>query len=137
MKRNCNTFIICCLLLVCIILLSNNVYARENSTETSSLTIIDGEQNYGSLYGAPYSDSDDSEWLTLNLKSRGLRIINEDGNDVVLIDKYGAVYINGKLCNPEESDEEAKPYAKFSYGFMYFLVIVSLLLSGYNFLTKK
>ncbi len=138
MKKNHNILIIlCCLLLVCVVLLPDNVYAQGNDTEISSLTITDGEQDYGILYGAPYSDSDDSKWLTLSLEGRGLRIINKEGNDIVLIDQFGAIYVDGKLCNPGESDAEAKPYAKFSYGFMYFLVVLSLMLSGYNFLIRK
>lgn len=138
MKVNYHIFIIInCLLLICIVLLPCSVHAQENDTETSSLKITDGEQDYGTLYGAPYSDSDDSEWLTLSLKGRGLRIINETGNDIVLIDQFGSVYIDGKLCNPVEAGAETKPYTKFSYGFMYFLVVVSLLLSGFNFFKMK
>ena len=68
---------------------------------------------------------------------RGLRIINEEGSDIVLIDQFGEVYLNGQRCNPEQEEKETGIRKDFSYGFMYFLVIVSLALGGYNVLTRK
>lgn len=124
-------------ILFCSILLSGRAIAKEEEMEVSSLTISDGEQDYGMLYGAPYSESDDSQWLTLKLEGRGLRVVNETGNDIVLIDRFGAIYINGKLINQDLSATDSSKDNNFSYGFMYFLVIVSLVLGGYNFIARK
>ncbi len=121
----------------CILLQSGNVSAKEEDMEMSSLNITDGEMEYGTLYGAPYSETDDSKWLTLKLGGRGLRIVNEEGIDVVVVDQFGGVYINGQKCNPEQEEEKAGVSSDFSYGFMYFMIVVSLGLGGYNFLTRK
>jgi len=119
------------------LLLSGSVNAKEENTKVSSLTIFDEGQEYGELYGAPYSETDDSEWLTLKLGGRGLRIVGDDNTDIVLIDQFGFVYIGGQLCNPDSSVSDNNIKADFSYGFMYFLVIIALLLSGYNFIRGK
>ena len=121
----------------CLLVLAGKAAAKEEGQETSSVTITDGEMEYGSLYGAPYSGTDDTQWLTLELGGRGLRIINEEGSDIVLIDQFGEVYLNGQRCNPEQEEKETGIRKDFSYGFMYFLVIVSLALGGYNVLTGK
>lgn len=99
--------------------------------EVEGFRFSDGESNYGELYGAQYSDYDTSEWLTLQLGGRGLRIVNDEGNDVVLVDQFGAVYINGQLCAPDNDDSETVT-SSFSFGFMYFLVIISLILGVIN-----
>ena len=35
------------------------------TNKSPSISISDGEQEYGRLYGAPYSESDDSQWLII------------------------------------------------------------------------
>lgn len=128
--------IICCVMF-CILLAIEKAMAATEDLETSSVTITDGKMEYGTLYGAPYSETDDTEWLTLKLGGRGMRIINDEGSDVVLIDQFGEVYMNGQRCNPEQKEKETIISSDFSYGFMYFLVIVSLGLGGYNLVTRK
>lgn len=128
-------------MLLCMIcfaaLFSVNVKAKEENAEVSSLTISDGGQAYGELYGAPYSEADDSQWLTLKLGGRGLRIVDDNNADIVLIDKFGSVYIGGELCNPNQTENETGIKTDFSYGFMYFLVVVAVLLSVYNFAARR
>lgn len=124
-------------ILFCYLCLFNKVTAKEENVEISSISISDGEHEYGSLYGAPYSDSDDSQWLTLKLGERGLRIVNDTNDDIILVDKFGSVYINGQLCKSTSTEVDSEFYNEFSFGFMYFLIIISLLIGGYNLLTKK
>lgn len=128
-------------LLTCVVclalLLSVTINAKEENTKVSSLTISADGQEYGELYGASYSETDDSQWLTLKLGGRGMRIVNDNNTDVVLIDQFGAVYINGQLCNTGSKEEQNGVDADFSYGFMYFLVVVALFLGGYNFIRGK
>lgn len=119
-----------------ILLYSGKVLAEEN-IEVPSLTVIGEEKEYGTLYGAPYSETDDSEWLILELGGRGFRIINDEGSDIILIDQFGMVYINGEKCNPAPGNEKTDFNNNFSYGFMYFLIIISLGLCGYNLATRK
>lgn len=135
-------------LLFCIIIImnvSNVVMASEeqkrnsetmNMEEIEGLKFSDGERDFGALYGAQYSETDTSEWLTLQLGGRGLRIINNEGNDVVLVDQFGAVYINGQLCSPNNDDSETKT-SSFSFGFMYFLIVISLILGITNIVLLK
>lgn len=105
--------------------------------ETEGFKISNGETDYGAIYGAPYSEADTSEWLTLQLGGRGLRIVNSEGNDVVLVDQFGGVYINGQLCSPNSDDNEEQ-MSSASSGLLYFLVIVSLILGVANvIMTKK
>lgn len=138
MRRRINRLlgIVLCVL-CCTIFLSGDVVAQEEKVALSSLTISDEDQEYGMLYGSQYSDTDDSQWLTLKLSGRGLRIINEDNKDLVLVDQFGSVYVNGQLCNPEQGEKNDIVETDFTYGFMYFLVILSLLLGCYNFIARK
>lgn len=133
------------ILLFCIIIIMNVsdvVMASEEqkgnseAMEIEGLKFSNGESDFGSLYGAQYSDTDTSEWLTLQLGGRGLRIVNNEGNDVVLVDQFGAVYINGQLCSPNNDDSE-KQTSSFSFGFMYFLLIISLALGITNIVLLK
>lgn len=116
-------------------ILSEKVKAEEN--EFSSITITDDGQEYGTLFGAPYSEIDDSQWLTLELGGRGLRIVNEEGDDVVLIDQFGAVYIDGQRIHSQQQTNDSEASNTFSYGFMYFLIMIALLLGGYNLIAKR
>ena len=128
-------------MLVCLIgfalLLPGCVNAREEDTEVSSMTISDEGQVYGELYGADYSETDDSKWLTLKLGGRGLRIVDDNNADIILIDQFGSVYIGGQLCSPGQTEEQTGIHRGFSYGFMYFLVVVALLFSVYYFVVGR
>lgn len=124
-------------LLCFLILLPENVKAGEETAAVSSLTISGDGQSYGELYGAPYSETDDSQWLTLKLGGRGLRIVDDNNTDLVLVDQFGSVYIGGELCNPGQTEGQGGVKADFSYGFMYFLVIAALLLGIYNFVAGR
>lgn len=135
MKKNIKKFfgtIIC----LCVVSLLYAVNVKAEEKETSEVVITDGNQEYGRIYGAPYSDEDDSKWLTVELEGRGLRVVNDEGNDVVLIDKFGYVYINGQPYNPQPQEENSINRG-FSYGFMYFLIVIALILGIYNLITKK
>ena len=124
-------------LLCFVVLLPENVIAKEEKTEVSSLIISHEGQQYGELYGAPYSETDDSDWLTLRMGGRGLRIVDDNNTDIVLIDQFGSVYIGGVLCNPGQMEEQENINTDFSYGFMYFLITIALLLSICNFFVRK
>jgi len=137
-KKRINRLVVMFVCFICfVMLLPEHATAEEENTKVSVLSISEGGQEYGALYGTPYSEVDDSRWLTLKLGGRGLRIINDDNTDIVLIDKFGSVYIGGQLCNPMREENSTDVKTDFSYGFMYFLLIVTLLLSIYNFLSRK
>lgn len=133
-NRGIKGFIVLLFCLLCINVAT--VYASEEK-ESEKIIITDGEQEYGSIYGSEYSDTDDTKWLTVKLAERGLRIVNAEGQDIVLVDQYGSVYINGQPVNNFEQEDNNTIKNDFSFGFMYFLIVVSLGLNVFVLIKKK
>lgn len=106
--------------------------------EMEGVRVTDGQNNYGEIYG----EMDEFGWLMLRLGERGLRIVNEEGNDIILIDKFGGIYMNGKvfingeLCMNNNDDNEFELYNRL-LGFLYFLVIIALIFGISNFVVMK
>ena len=106
---------------------TNEVWA---DTKDDSYTIINGDDYYGTLYGSQYSADDDSKWVTLKMGGQGFRIVNQDDNEIIMVDKYGGIYINGEQV--DQKDDQRVPY-----GFLYLLVVISLLLNVINFIRRN
>ena len=70
---------------------------------------------------------------------RGVKIVDENGKAVVSVDRYGGVYVDGKLyVNGKEYKEDDSMKAAFTpiNGFLYAAVIFSLLLNLIRFSKK-
>lgn len=73
---------------------------------------------------------DHSNWLTIQSKDAGVRVVNNEGRELVAVDNFGGIYLNGdvylnsKLLNPDAF--------QLGNGFLYLLLIVSLGLNIVN-----
>lgn len=126
MRRKIITIIF--IILICSIPLS--AFASEKNNE---VTIGD---SYGTIYGTERNpeQGDTSKWLTIQNGDSGVRIVAKDGKEIVAIDNYGGIYLsgdvfmNGQKINPNQSYK--------ANGFMYLLIIISLVLNGYLLITR-
>lgn len=116
-------------------LVSKQVYAEE----------VNGEIDFGD-YGkisvterAP-EQNDTSNWLTVQTGETGVRIISKDNKEIVAVDSYGGIYLNGDVYLTGDLSINGKrvslPGELSVNGFMYFLIVLSLLCNCY-FLMKK
>ena len=39
----------------------------------------------------------DDEWLEIPFGGRGIKVLNEYGTEIVVIDKFGGIYLNGDI----------------------------------------
>lgn len=80
------------------------------------------------------------DWIVVSPgeSGRGVIIQDENKNAVVTVDRYGGIYVNGKLfVNGEEYDSNSMKAAFTPVnGFLYAMVLFSLLLNLVRF-TKK
>ena len=81
------------------------------------------------------------DWIVVNPgeSGRGIKIVDENGKAVVSVDRYGGVYVDGKLyVNGKEYKEDGSMKAAFTpiNGFLYAAVIFSLLLNLIRFSKK-
>ena len=120
----CNCFV---LSIICFTLFFSNVIWAE--TRDNSYTITEDDNYYGTLYGSSYSEEDETKWITLKLGSRGFRLVNQEDQEIVVIDEYGGVYINGESINLTNN--------RVPYGFLYLLIVISLLLNVVNFFKRR
>lgn len=95
-------------------------------TKDDSYTIMKDDDYYGTLYGSEYSADDASKWVTLKMGGQGFRIVNQEDKEIMIVDKDGGVYIDGDKVN--QKDDQRVPY-----GFLYLLVVISLLFNVFNF----
>lgn len=83
---------------------------------------------------------DGTEWIVVNPgeSGRGVIIQDENKNAVFTVDRYGAVYIKGKLfINDKEYASSFKGAFTPINGFVYSLLAVSILLHIVSFMRKK
>lgn len=99
-------------------------------TKDDSYTIMKGDDYYGTLYGSEYSADDASKWVTLKMGGKGFRIVNQDDKEIMVVDKEGGVYIDGDKV--DQKDDQRVPY-----GFLYLLVVISLLLNIINYVKHR
>lgn len=73
---------------------------------------------------------DHSKWLTLRAGDIGVRIVAQDGRELVAVDNYGGVYLNGDVyLNQELLEQTSSPepaYFNVANGFFYLLLVTSL-----------
>lgn len=83
---------------------------------------------------------DGTEWIVVNPgeSGRGVIIQDENKNAVFTVDRYGAVYIKGKLfINDKEYTSSFKGAFTPINGFVYSLLAISLLLHVVSFMRRK
>lgn len=94
-----------------------------------------------SVQQQPNDNGGSDDWIVVNPgeSGRGIKIVDENGKAVVSVDRYGGVYVDGKLyVNGKEYKEDGSMKAAFTpiNGFLYAAVIFSLLLNLIRFSKK-
>lgn len=94
-----------------------------------------------SVQQQPNDNGGSDDWIVVNPgeSGRGIKIVDENGKAVVSVDRYGGVYVDGKLyVNGKEYKEDDSMKAAFTpiNGFLYAAVLLSLVFSLFA-LTKK
>ena len=94
-----------------------------------------------SVQQQPNDNGGSDDWIVVSPgeSGRGVKIVDENGKAVVSVDRYGGVYVDGKLyVNGKEYKEDDSMKAVFTpiNGFLYAAVLLSFVLSLFA-LTKK
>ena len=94
-----------------------------------------------SVQQEPNDNGGSDDWIVVSPgeSGRGVKIVDENGKAVVSVDRYGGVYVDGKLyVNGKEYKEDDSMQAAFTpiNGFLYAAVIFSLLLNLIRFSKK-
>lgn len=94
-----------------------------------------------SVQQQPNDNGGSDDWIVVSPgeRGRGVKIVDENGKAVVSVDRYGGVYVDGKLyVNGKEYKEDDSMKAVFTpiNGFLYAAVIFSLLLNLIRFSKK-
>lgn len=94
-----------------------------------------------SVQQQPNENGGSDDWIVVSPgeSGRGIKIVDENGKAVVSVDRYGGVYVDGKLyVNGKEYKEDDSVKAAFTpiNGFLYAAVLLSLVFSLFA-LTKK
>ena len=94
-----------------------------------------------SVQQQPNDNGGSDDWIVVSPgeSGRGVKIVDENGKAVVSVDRYGGVYVDGKLyVNGKEYKEDDSMKAVFTpiNGFLYAAVIFSLLLNLIRFSKK-
>ena len=93
-----------------------------------------------SVQQQPNDNGGSDDWIVVSPGESGRGVITQDENKnaVVTVDRYGGIYVNGKLfVNGEEYDSNSMKAAFTPVnGFLYAMVLFSLLLNLVRF-TKK
>ena len=74
-------------------------------------------------------DADDhSNWLTIRAGDYGVRIVTQDGNELIAADNHGGIYLNGDgYLNQQQLKQTPEPdYFNIANGFFYLLLVISL-----------
>ena len=95
-----------------------------------------------SVQQQPNENGGSDDWIVVNPgeSGRGVKIVDENGKAVVSVDRYGGVYVDGKLyVNGKEYKEDNGMKAAFTpiNGFLYAAVLLSLVLSFFGFARRR
>ena len=95
-----------------------------------------------SVQQQPNDKGGSDDWIVVSPgeSGRGVKIVDENGKAVVTVDRYGGVYVDGKLyVNGKEYKEDDSMKAVFTpiNGFLYAAVLLSLLLNVLQFARRK
>ena len=71
---------------------------------------------------------DHSNWLTIRAGDYGVRIVTQDGMELIAADNHGGVYLNGDVyLNQQQLKQTPEPdYFNIANGFFYLLLVISL-----------
>lgn len=98
-----------------------SAYAADSTEYGTAGSIGEEERN---------PDVDDhSKWLTIRAGDYGVRIVTQDGMELIAADNHGGVYLNGDVyLNQQQLEQEAPEPAYFNIanGFFYLLLVISL-----------
>lgn len=120
-------YLIGCILLSLMMILPTTVLAKVITDEQT----YGKNGEYGSLYGSDISEDNNetSKWLTYQIGERGIRIINEEQQEIVKIDKYGGIYIKGDVyLNDSNTPVDKTKSTNLSIGFLYLLIVCNFVL---------
>lgn len=70
------------------------------------------------------------EWAEIPIDGRGIKIVNEYGTEIVVVDKFGGIYLNGDVYfNYEkyEGKEEKEGTSQSSFHLIIIYVMLALL----------
>ena len=95
-----------------------------------------------SVQQVPNGNGGSDDWIVVNPgeSGRGVKIVDENGKAVVSVDRYGGVYVDGKLyVNGKEYKDDNGMKAAFTpiNGFLYAAVLLSIIFSTIQFCCKK
>ena len=95
-----------------------------------------------SVQQQPNDNGGSDDWIVVSPgeSGRGVKIVDENGKAVVSVDRYGGVYVDGKLyVNGKEYKEDDSVKAAFTpiNGFLYAAVLLSLLLNVLQLARRK
>jgi len=95
-----------------------------------------------SVQQQPNENGGSDDWIVVNPgeSGRGIKIVDENGKAVVSVDRYGGIYVDGKLyVNGKEYKEDNGMKAAFTpiNGFLYAAVLLSLVLSFFGFARRR
>lgn len=120
MKRNMKRLIISAISAVMIIsLMTGMVSAVEESAYGTAGVITEAPRNP--------DNGDSSNWLTIQSEEAGTRMVTKDNREVVAVDNYGGIYLNGDVyVKGKLLDTEI---FRIGNGFMYLLLVISITLN--------
>lgn len=95
-----------------------------------------------SVQQVPNGNGGSDDWIVVSPgeSGRGVKIVDENGKAVVSVDRYGGVYVDGKLyVNGKEYKDDNGMKAAFTpiNGFLYAAVLLSIIFSTIQFCCKK
>ena len=95
-----------------------------------------------SVQQQPNDNGGSDDWIVVSPgeSGRGVKIVDENGKAVVSVDRYGGVYVDGKLyVNGKEYKDDNGMKAAFTpiNGFLYAAVLLSIIFSTIQFCCKK
>lgn len=95
-----------------------------------------------SVQQQPNDNGGSDDWIVVSPgeSGRGVKIVDENGKAVVSVDRYGGVYVDGKLyVNGKEYKEDDSMKAVFTpiNGFLYAAVLLSLLLNVLQLVRRR
>ena len=95
-----------------------------------------------SVQQQPNENGGSDDWIVVSPgeSGRGVKIVDENGKAVVSVDRYGGVYVDGKLyVNGKEYKDDNGMKAAFTpiNGFLYAAVLLSIIFSTIQFCCKK
>lgn len=128
MKKKFICFIFMAVIMVCIFNININAYSDDNAYSDN---VVCQYGTAGSINGEERNPEQDdhSNWLTIHAGDYGVRIVAQDGRELIAVDNYGGIYLNGDLyLNRNLLKPEIFNIAN---GMFYLLLVISIVLNIY------